>query len=258
MSGRIDVASGNGIALISAQKTARLWAAVILLMGLSVIATAWFPLLSITALPSENYNEGWNAYRQWMTVEGQPLYGSHPTLWTTNYPFLSFHIIGLLGAAKGNMVLAGRIVCFASLIATSVLVGGIVRGATGSRAGALYAGLCLFAWLASFNGAGRASNDPELLSVAIAIFGLFAYLKAPRRIFWLALSAIAFAISLFTKHDLLAISPECWRPSSNNAQLAHSHGISCYRHRRVGPSSRLVLSSRRSLFFCGIVAAARL
>ena len=153
----------------------------------------WFPLLSITALPSENYNEGWNAYRQWMTVEGQPLYGSHPALWTTNYPFLSFHIIGLLGAAKGNMVLAGRIVCFASLIATSVLVGGIVRGATGSRAGALYAGLCLFAWLASFNGAGRASDDPELLSVAFTTFGLFAYLKAPRRLFWPALSAIAFA-----------------------------------------------------------------
>src|ERR1700733_9843008 len=176
MADRIDVASGECIAPISAEKPTRLWTAAILLMGLGVIATSWFPLLSITALPSVSYNEGWNAYRQWMTVEGQPLYGSNPALWTTNYPFLSFHIIGLLGAAKGNMVLAGRIVCFASLIATSVLVGGIVRGATGSRAGALYAGLCLFAWLASFNGAGRALNDPELLSVAFTTFGLFAYL----------------------------------------------------------------------------------
>src|SRR5271168_1939262 len=158
MSDRMGVASGRCVARIAADRPARLWTAAILLMALSVIATAWFPLLSITALPSENYNEGWNAYRQWMTVEGQPLYGSDPTLWTTNYPFLSFHIIGLLGATKGNMVLAGRIVCFASLIATSVLVGGIVRRATGSRAGALYAGLCLFAWLASFNGVGRAAN----------------------------------------------------------------------------------------------------
>ena len=204
MSDRINTASGKCITRISTEKPAKLWTAVIVLMGLSVIATAWFPLLSITALPSESYNEGWNAYRQWMTVEGQPLYGSHPALWTTNYPFLSFHIIGLLGASKANMVLAGRIVCFTSLIATSVLVGGIVRGATGSGAGALYAGLCLFAWLASFNGAGRASNDPELLSVAFATFGLFAYLKAPGCIFWAALSALAFAVSLFTKHDLLA------------------------------------------------------
>jgi hypothetical protein len=186
------------------QEPARLWAAVILLMGLGVLATGWFPLLSITALPSENYNEGWNAYRQWMTVAGEPLYGSHTALWTTNYPFLSFHIIGLLGAAKGNMVLAGRIVCFASLIVTSVLVGGIIRRATGSLPGALYAGLCLFAWLAAFNGAGRAVDDPELLSVAFASFGLFAYLRASRGIFWPTLSAIAFALSLFTKHDLIA------------------------------------------------------
>jgi hypothetical protein len=173
-------------------------------MGLSVVATSWFPLLSITALPSESYNEGWNAYRQWMTVEGQPLYGMHPALWTTNYPLLSFHIIGLLGAAKGNMVLVGRIVCFASLIAASALVGSIVRGITGSRSGAFYAGLCLLAWLGSFHGAGRALNDPELLSVAFTTFGLFAYLKAPRSTIWPALSAIAFAVSLFTKHDLLA------------------------------------------------------
>ena len=148
-------------------------------MALCVIATAWFPLLSIGALPSVNYNEGWNAYRQWMTVAGQPLYGSHTTLWTTNYPFLSFHIIGLLAGAKGNMVVAGRTTCFASLVAASVLVGGIVWDATKSRLGAVYAGLCLFAWLGAFNGVGRACDDPEMLSVAFATFGLYAYLKTP-------------------------------------------------------------------------------
>jgi hypothetical protein len=204
MSDRVEVACGKGIDRTSADKPTRLWTAVILLMGLCVIMTAWFPLLSLTSLPSENYNEGWNAYRQWMTVEGQPLYGSHSALWTTNYPFLSFHIVGLLGAAKENMVLVGRIVSFASLVATSVLIGAIVRGATGSNSGALYAGLCLFSWLAAFNGAGRASNDPELLSVAITTFGLFAYLKDPRAIVWSALSAAAFAVSFFTKHDLVA------------------------------------------------------
>jgi len=173
-------------------------------MGVCAIATAWFPLLSITALPSVNYNEGWNAYRQWMTVEHQPLYGSVPALWTTNYPFLSFHIIGWLGAAWGHMVLAGRIVCFASLAVVSVLVGGIVRGVTGSRAGGVYAGLYLFAGIGAFNGVGRAVNDPELLGVAFATFGLFAYLRAPWARFWCAIAAVAFCLSLFTKHDLLA------------------------------------------------------
>jgi hypothetical protein len=175
-----------------------------MVMGICAIATAWFPLLTIRALPSVNYNEGWNAYRQWMTVEGQPLYGNHPAFWTTNYPFLSFHIIGRLGAAKANMVLAGRIVCFVSLIVVSLLAGFIVRGATGSRAGALYAALYLFSAISAFNGAGRAVDDPELLSVAFATLGLFAYLQAPRRILWPAAAAIAFAVSLFIKHDLIA------------------------------------------------------
>jgi hypothetical protein len=186
------------------KKPETLWFVSIALMIICVLATSWFPLLNITALPSNNYNEGWNAYRQWMTVEGQPLYGSPPTLWTTNYPFLSFHIIGLFGVAKGNMVLAGRVVCFVSFITTAALVGGIVRLVTGSRVGALYAALALVAWFASFYEGGRASNDPELLSVAFTTLGLFAYLKGSRRIVWVALSATAFAVSLFTKHDLIA------------------------------------------------------
>lgn len=201
---RIDTRGTAGIPRIVAETPARLWVAVITLMGICVITTAWFPLLSITAVPSVSYNEGWNVYHQWMTVKGQPLYGSPAALWTTNYPFLSFHLIGLLGAAMGNMVLAGRIVCFASLIAISLLVGGTVLDATGSRAGALYAGLYLFAGLASFSGAGRAVDDPELLSIAFVTFGVFAYLKAPRDTLWLVLSAVAFVLSLFIKHDPIA------------------------------------------------------
>jgi hypothetical protein len=199
-----DAAGSQCVSPVAPKKPDRLWSAAITIMSFCAIATAWFPLLHIKALPSNNYNEGWNAYRQWMTVVGQPLYGSRPTLWTTNYPFLSFHIIGLLGGVKGSMVLMGRIVCFVALIATSVLGGVIVRLVTGSRPGALYAGLCLFASFASFYDAARASNEPELLSVAFTIFGLFAYLKAPRDIVWVMLAAIAFALSLFTKHDLIA------------------------------------------------------
>jgi hypothetical protein len=199
-----DTAGRQCVARVPVEKPDRLWTTASVVMFLCVITMAWFPLLHIEALPSNSYNEGWNAYRQWMTVERQPLYGSRATLWTTNYPFLSFHIIGLLGAAKGNMVLAGRIVCFVSLIAASVLLGAIIRLVTGSRAGALYAGLCLFAAFASFYDAGRASNEPELLSVAFTMFGVFAYLKAPRDMFWASLAAIAFALSLFTKHDLIA------------------------------------------------------
>lgn len=178
-------------------------------MALCVIATGWFPLRSIDTLPSQNYNEGWNAYRQWMTVQGQPLYGVPPDgtqgeFWTTNYAFLSFHLIGLLGGAKATMLLTGRVVCFASLVAVTWLVGAIVRRATGSRTAALFAGLALFAGICSFAGDYRAVDDPELLSAAFATFGLFAYLRTSRGLAGQVLAATAFCCSLFVKHDYLA------------------------------------------------------
>jgi hypothetical protein len=154
-----------------------------------------------------------------MTVQKLPLYGGPAALWSTNYPFLSFHVIGLIGGVKGRMVLAGRAVCFASLVAVCVLAGGIMRRVTETRAGAVYAGLLLFAGIGAFNGAGRAVDDPELLGVALAMLGLFAYVCGPHWVDyvrgphwvdyargprWVGGAAVAFALSLFTKHDLVA------------------------------------------------------
>ncbi len=189
---------------LAMEKHGGLWMAAIVLMGICVIATFWYPLLSIEALPSRNYNEGWNAYRQWMTVQGQPLYGARNALWTTNYPFLSFHIIGLLGRTKANMVLTGRIVSFASLLAVASCFGGMVRGATGSWRSAVYGGLLLMASLAAYDGSARVADDPEMLSAAFASFGLFAAWRATRGLPWLALAGLAFSCSLFTKHDYIA------------------------------------------------------
>lgn len=181
-----------------------LWVAALTTLSVCVIMAIWFPLLSIRSLPSRNYNEGWNAYRQWMAAVGHPLYGEKPTLWTTNYPFLSFHIVGFLGAVIGSMVLAGRIIAVVSLTVTAVLVGGIVRVAAGSSRGGVYAGLCLFLWIATFSPDRRAMNDPELLGVAISTFGLFAYVKGPKSALWSGLSALAFTVGIFVKQDLLA------------------------------------------------------
>src|SRR5271168_1176766 len=139
------------------------WAAALIAMGCCVAVVAWFPLAALTSLPSLNYNEGWNAYRQQMAFLGQPLYGQPPTLWITNYPFLSFHIIGALGGRIGNMVVAGRILAFISLVLIAVFSGGIVKAMTHSSRGGIYAGLCLFLWIATFTPDRRAMDDPELL-----------------------------------------------------------------------------------------------
>ena len=185
--------------------TGRLWIAVLAALVVCVALVTWFPLLSIGRVTSINYNEGWNAYRQSMAAEGRPLYAAAPALWTTNYPFLSFHFVGALGSAIGDMVLAGRIVSAVSTAVVAVLTVGIVRALTGSTRAGLHAGLCLLLWIATFTPDRRAMDDPELLGLAFAAFGLFAYVLGSGRSGWLALSALAFAVGMFVKQDLFAL-----------------------------------------------------
>ena len=178
-----------------------------MLMGLAVAALAliWFPVLRFGAVASINYNEGWNAYRDQMAAQSRPLYGAPPGLWVTNYPFLSFHLIGLLGKISGSVTLAGRIVALTSLIMASLLITAIIRVIVGSWRGGLYGGLCFFLWIAIFTPDRVGMNDPEMLALAIMLCGVFAYVRAPSSLPWLTISAVAFALGMFTKHDLFAL-----------------------------------------------------
>jgi hypothetical protein len=47
-------------------------------------------------------------------------------------------------------------------------------------------------------------NDPQLLGSVFSLLGLYAYLREGENRLWLFLSAIAFTLSVFTKHNLLA------------------------------------------------------
>lgn len=185
--------------------TGRLSTATLAVLALCISLVLWFPLLTIDAPRSINYNEGWNAYRQAMAIAGRPLYAAPPGLWITNYPFLSFHLVGALGAAIGNVLLAGRIVSLASAAALAGLAGAIVRTLSGSPRAGLYAGFCLLLWIATFTPERRAMNDPELLGAAIAALGLFAAVRTSESPRWLALSALAFAAAVFVKQDLIAL-----------------------------------------------------
>jgi hypothetical protein len=187
---------------------ALLWIASLSVLAICAILLTWYPLLRIPSLPSINYNEGWNAYRQQMAADGQPLYATQPGLWVTNYPFLSFHLIAPFGSAIGSMVIAGRIVAFISVLVIAASVAGIVRVFTGSARAGIYAGLCFFVWVATLSPDRRGVNDPEFLGIAFASLGLLAYLRGPDSLRWTSVSALAFVLAMFTKHDVVAL-PIC-------------------------------------------------
>ena len=186
------------------RRTLLLWWAVLACLGLCAAALTCFPLLRITTPVSLNYNEGWNAYRDQMAANGIPLYAEPPGGSITNYPFLSYHLVGLLSQVYGNVTVTGRTIALASLLATAVLIAAIALQLAGSWRTGLYAGLCFFVWLEAYSPDRRAMNDPHLLGLALSTFGLYAAIHRRRRLGWLAISAIAFAATVFTKNNLLA------------------------------------------------------
>src|SRR5262249_61593877 len=67
----------------------------------------WWPLERTPLFMEVNYNEGWNAYNQQRAADGVPLYGKPPLYYHTNYPAVSFHLIGILGKAAGAIKTTG-------------------------------------------------------------------------------------------------------------------------------------------------------
>ena len=183
----------------------RLWTAALVVLAIASVLVLAYPIARIGALPSLNYNEGWNAYRDRMAAEFRPLYAHPPTVWITNYPFLSFHVVGLIGDAIGDMVLAGRITALLSLLALAAFAAAAVRRLAGSgRAGGV-AGLCLLLWIATLTPERRAMDDPGLFAAAFGTFALVAVLRGKTDRRWLAVSGAAFATSVFVKQDVVAL-----------------------------------------------------
>jgi hypothetical protein len=153
---------------------------------------------------STNYNEGWNAYHQQEAREGRRLYGETPQLVCNNYPPVSFYLIGLASRLMGDVNQTGRWVAFLSLVLVAALCGAIVRRFTASTPLAVYTALQVVIWLAVYKEDRIGMNDPQLLGTVFSILGLYVYIREPEKPGWLVLSALAFSISVFTKHNLLA------------------------------------------------------
>ncbi len=169
------------------------------------VILAIFPLLRAFSDMEINYNEGWNGYIQMLAAQGKTLYAEHSSLFTVNYPPLSFYIIGGLSLVLGDPILVGRLVSFVSLAVIAGSVAHIVRANGGARLDALLAAVvCLLTFLTNHvDYVGM--NDPQMLGMAFALVGLALHLGAPLSAKRSAAVALLIAASLLTKHNLLAV-----------------------------------------------------
>ena len=174
---------------------------------LSALLTAliWWPVARIPAQFTETINEGFSVYFQDIAAHGGRIYGAPPQYFWATYPPVSYHLVGWLGLVLHDINVAGRIVAFLSYLAIGMLAALIVRQLTGEwRYGAL-AAFCWLIWLAALDPVRVQLNDPHMLGVALGFTGLYCFLRDPESDRWLRISGVVFAVSLFTKHSLIAI-----------------------------------------------------
>jgi hypothetical protein len=175
-------------------------------------ATAWLPRMAVAMLAivcalglvrivstigvmvSLDPNEGWNAYH----------YPPPQSFMTNNYPPLSFYLVGTLGRAMGDMIVAGRLVSLASFLAIATAIAAALRLMACSMIEAVF-GALIFATCLLLNSDYVGMDDPQLLGHAIAMAGFLLVLRQRRDAPALMTAGLLFTLAFFIKHNLVIL-----------------------------------------------------
>ncbi|MBB5374233.1 ArnT family glycosyltransferase [Acidocella aromatica] len=194
-----------GLPAVIARSSQRVWSAAAAVLAVLVMVIGWPLVLRSTAMVQLDYDEGWNALRQQQAAHFLPLYAAPPGLDITNYPPLSFHIVGLLSLLTGDANETGRFLSLAALVALCVLAGALARLFVPARHVGTCAALLFALWLEMWMPRRIGVNDPQLLGMAFELLGFYGFVRAVQRGQNGWRSAPLFALAVFTKHNLLAL-----------------------------------------------------
>lgn len=154
---------------------------------------------------SPTYNEGWNAGLMGLWVSGEPLYHP-PSAWiVNNYPPLSFVLVRVVMTLVPDAVFAGRLVSAAAFVAASSFIALILQALSRDAVASILGGLVFAAFMAINGQFYVATDDPQMLSIAISLAGLFIYTLRPNNSLYQILSSSVFVLSLFVKHNNIAM-----------------------------------------------------
>jgi hypothetical protein len=186
----------------------QLQAAMLAVMVMAVLAVTLGSLhRTFLHVPTDN-NEGWNAYHAQIALSGGVLYPPADALISTNYPPLSFFIVGFAGKLIGDNIIAGRLISILGLLAVAINIFWLTRLLGGERFFAAFSSL-LFLLYIGVNAAGYvAMNDPQWLGHAFTTSGAVFFLIAQQRsrpLRYIVLSSLLCVIGVFIKQNLVVL-----------------------------------------------------
>jgi len=155
--------------------------------------------MAIPLLAPLDPNEGWNAAHTLALLAGHGLYPPPQSLMVNNYPPLSFYLVAALTPVTGDAIIAGRVLSLFAFLAVCAGLMLVVRQmALSAHAG--WVAVLFFAatLLIASNYIGM--DDPQLLGHAVQLFALLLVLRRRPMA-----GGAGFAVSLFLKHNLLAL-----------------------------------------------------
>jgi hypothetical protein len=190
------------------------------LCAIFALLTALVPVVRACYRVELNYNEGWNVYNAAFVVQHRTLYPVRYDWVLTDYPMLSFEVVAALHRVTHEYLFTSRALSLLGLLASSVLVGAIVRRLGGSRQSALLAGCFCLALFATDADAYMGIDDPEMFAEPFFLGGLLLYLGGRDSVLRIGGAALLCVVGGSIKHtpidfplaillDLLLIGP--WR-----------------------------------------------
>jgi Dolichyl-phosphate-mannose-protein mannosyltransferase len=148
------------------------------------------------------YNEGWNVYHTEEVAQGRQLYAQPRQYTAVNYPPLAFYVVAAATKFVGDPLFAGRLVSAISLLASAVLLAGVVFAMVRSWTSAALGGLLMLVLLARYASDYIASDDPQLLATAILMLGVLLFVSTSSPAGTVTSAAIA-GTALFVKHSII-------------------------------------------------------
>ena len=180
---------------MSARLSVIVWSATVALTLVLLIRN----ILAIPAHVPLDPNEGWNAAHALSLLARQALYPPPQSLMVNNYPPLSFYLVGALSRLTGDAIIAGRILALLSFLGACGGIALMLRQmACGARACLVAALFFAATLLIASDYVGM--DDPQLLGHAVQLAALLLLLREK-----ILVAALVFAVSLFLKHNLLAL-----------------------------------------------------
>jgi hypothetical protein len=163
--------------------------------GLTVL---WLLTRNIMAIPLHvplDPNEGWNAAHALAAA----LYPPAQSLMVNNYPPLSFYLVRALIRHGADPVIAGRWISLVAFLCAGAGIAAVLRALECHRRDIACA-LLFFAAVLLIGSDYVGMDDPQLLGHALQLAALLLLLRERPMV-----SALLFAVSLFIKHNLLAM-----------------------------------------------------